>query len=186
MTEWKRDAAKYTFKDADSGVTTRAYVYGAMDPSDQNRAQLILENQPENTGHSLETQEGQATCIQGLSQDMGIKSTDADWFVRDDAGSIRALDVMALEETIPNRQFQEYQNKGEFSIHELEEARKSFPDETLARTEVAQRAPTEGEVERLEEAFGPDGPAYFEAEATEPTHDQSAHEINLADESFRP
>ncbi len=178
-----RDSAKYTFKS--KGIETKVFVFGAMGSADE-RAMLILENQPKNLGHSVETPDGQAACIESLSRGMDIKPTDADWFVKDDQGCIRALDVQTHLEKVPNQQFQDYAKAGEFNHQNINEEKKFFMED-IWKAKCEARSPSEAEMQSLTEAFGPEGPTYHEPFSKNPSADvKSAHEYDLSDESFTP
>ena len=190
MSKWQNDVAKYELSVPGQTQHTRLWVQGAMDPIESNRPQVVLEDHSLNEGLSLQDDRARNQAIDSLSKSMNVNPNEVDWYVRtiepeSGTGSIQAVEVFQSQTTKTDPEFTHWENSGEFTINNRDEAKKSFPDITVDELRSSVNEPSYDQSNQLSEAFNGQHRESLNSQVREQEtmHRQSEH-IDLSQEYF--
>lgn len=133
MAEWIMDQKNYKLSSLNGGYETKVSVSGVMDDSESERRKLVLADHPDNKGPSVMNEATRSSCIASISDGLNIDPSQADWFAEDENGRLHAVSVEHERLKVEDPQFTQLKTNGEFNIHDVDEAKKSFPDVEVER-----------------------------------------------------
>jgi hypothetical protein len=190
MRTWVQDTRNYDVGIAGQREDTRLWVQGAMDPSESERPQIILEEHQDNKGLSLSDERSRNQAIDSLSKSMEVNPNEIDWYVRTNdgeggEGKLEAVEVFQNTVTKENPQFTHWDNSGEFNINNREEAKKFFPDITVEELSSRVKEPTTEQTNQVSEAFNGQHRESLNTQVQEQANSQQQSEnIDLSQEYF--
>ncbi|GDX39727.1 hypothetical protein LBMAG21_00190 [Armatimonadota bacterium] len=179
MSDWVRPTKKHDFASPNLPEKTGIWVSGAIPKTETERPKIMLEERSDNPGYSLSQAGILGAAIRSVSDDLGIKTEEADWYVVGEDDHLYALEVEDKLVWQPSEQWNNLVRSGELSIHEEDHAKEAFPDEQARVVSADRHEMSFHELHDIIEAFGineasPD---------TEPMPEQN-YMFDLADESF--